>query len=571
MSMGLGSFLEMKTDEQRTAMSFIDTTMKMRKEASAKKVVLAWGLLNVSLAGMIYTEMTGKMISTYYNITYWPLWYIEFALASLFTLNALFDFWRYFKYTMASPNITLSPSQQKLLGVPYSVVQSSPPQELVANKVLTSTPSPSMQGQNVLSYSPSRSPNSCPKFSASCIGGYSPQIQAMLPTGSSPFTAAVTFSNSYTKMTSYSPTPNSPQHPNNLGPVESSGLRSRYRSSPHAYSSPADKEDYINDLKLLDTFLRGEEEKQHRTQLGSPDSSSPSNSSTFWNYSRSVGDYAHTLRKFQYQLACRSQAPSTHKDEADLSSKHAAEEVWARVTMNRQLLDHMDTWTAKIRNWVSETILVPLVNEMNSVNAQMRRLGCPELQIGESSISSLKQAALVKAPLIPTLHPIVQYLDITPNQEYLFERIKELSHGGCMSSFRWNAGGDFKGRKWDTDLPTDAAIIMHIFCTYLDARLPPHPKYPDGKTFTSQHFVLTPDKPDTSNENVFCIHQSSINPPYYELVYQKHIYNLPKGRNNLFHTLLMFLYIIKSKESGMLGRVNLGLSGVNILWIFGDL
>ncbi len=32
----------------------------------------------------------------------------------------------------------------------------------------------------------------------------------------------------------------------------------------------------------------------------------------------------------------------------------------------------------------------------------------------------------------------------------------------------------------------------------------------------------------------------------------------------------MFLYIIKTKESGMLGRVNLGLSGVNVLWIFGD-
>lgn len=44
--------------------------------------------------------------------------------------------------------------------------------------------------------------------------------------------------------------------------------------------------------------------------------------------------------------------------------------------------------------------------------------------IAEASISSLKQAALVKAPLIPTLNTIVQYLDLTPNQEYLVERIK---------------------------------------------------------------------------------------------------------------------------------------------------
>lgn len=44
--------------------------------------------------------------------------------------------------------------------------------------------------------------------------------------------------------------------------------------------------------------------------------------------------------------------------------------------------------------------------------------------VAEASISSLKQAALVKAPLIPTLNAIVQYLDLTPNQEYLVERIK---------------------------------------------------------------------------------------------------------------------------------------------------
>lgn len=61
--------------------------------------------------------------------------------------------------------------------------------------------------------------------------------------------------------------------------------------------------------------------------VGSPDSTSPSTSPTFWNYSRSVGDYAQTLKKFQYQLACRSQAPCANKDEADLSSKQAAEEV----------------------------------------------------------------------------------------------------------------------------------------------------------------------------------------------------------------------------------------------------
>lgn len=51
-------------------------------------------------------------------------------------------------------------------------------------------------------------------------------------------------------------------------------------------------------------------------------------------------------------------------------------------------------------------------------------MGAACSRVAEASISSLKQAALVKAPLIPTLNAIVQYLDLTPNQEYLVERIK---------------------------------------------------------------------------------------------------------------------------------------------------
>lgn len=52
------------------------------------------------------------------------------------------------------------------------------------------------------------------------------------------------------------------------------------------------------------------------------------------------------------------------------------------------------------------------------------------------------------------------------------------------------------------DLFVFTQIIMHVFCTYLDSRLPPHPKYPDGKTFTSQHFIQTPDKPGTGIRRV---------------------------------------------------------------------
>ncbi|RXM35923.1 Transmembrane protein 209 [Acipenser ruthenus] len=435
----------------------IDRTIRIRREEQARKVVLAWGVLNVSLAGMIYTEMTGKMLSKYCNITYWPLWYIG--------------------------------------------IQASPPQKPENQEKPSPTQSSPVQGQSVLSYSPSRAPSASPKFSPGCITGYSPPLQSPSPAGSGSYSSSVAYSasNSFSKVVSYSQTPGSPPYPSSIGPAEGSNLRSRYRTSPTVFNSPGGKEDYMADLKSLEMFLRSEEEKRHRSQLGSPEAVSPSNSPTFWNYSRSVGDYAQTLRKFQYQLACRSQAPSANKDETDLGSKHAAEEVWARVTVNRQLLDRIDSWTAKLRNWINETILVPLVKEIDSVNTLLRRMGCPELQTGEASISSLKQAALVKASLIPTLNAIVQYLDITSNQEYLVERIKGGKGCKCTSkndSVHFKEGLLlFHGSDKDV-LGIKIKIIMHVLCTYLDSRLPPHPKYPDGKTFTSQHFIQTPDKPE---------------------------------------------------------------------------
>jgi len=43
--------------------------------------------------------------------------FTELVLASLFSLNALFDFWKYFKYTMAPSTIAVSPTQHHLLGL----------------------------------------------------------------------------------------------------------------------------------------------------------------------------------------------------------------------------------------------------------------------------------------------------------------------------------------------------------------------------------------------------------------------------------------------------------------------
>ena len=87
------------------------------------------------------------------------------------------------------------------------VVQTTPPRDLAAAQIPPSPPS-SIQGQSVLSYSPSRSPSTSPKFTTSCITGYSPQLQGLSSGGSGSYSPGVTYSpiSGYNKVGLLSPT-----------------------------------------------------------------------------------------------------------------------------------------------------------------------------------------------------------------------------------------------------------------------------------------------------------------------------------------------------------------------------
>ena len=75
----------------------------------------------------------------------------------------------------------------------------------------------------------------------------------------------------------------------------------------------------------------------------------------------------------------------------------------------------------------------------------------------------------------------------------------------------------------------------------------------------------------SSSTRSIVILQSAERPPHFFLQLDgKERLEISAGRNNLFHTLLFFLHYIKSKESGQLGRINLGISGVNMLWVINN-
>lgn len=244
---------------------------------------------------------------------------------------------------------------------------------------------------------------------------------------------------------------------------------------------------------------------------------------------------------------------------------HAFFQVWSKLGIKRE---DLDLWRENCRKWLAETVVGPVAKEIESINDTLCKIGSSDFQIGSMSLGMLRQVAKSKLQYVPTLGMVIPYLELSSKQEYLVQRIKELAKGGYISAYRWNAGGTWKGRSWDQDLPTDSQIVMHLLCTYLDSHIPPNPRFPGGRSFSDQYFLKAPDKP-AAKKSDFCIYQASVNPPQYKVLLKEMCIEIPKGRNNLFHSLVAFLHHIKTHENSMLGQVNLELSGMNILWIVG--
>lgn len=514
--------------------TIVEDILQRKIAISKSKWALPWALINFATATLLYFDINHGSISRCFRGNPPVIWFIETIVAVVFTLNAVFNIYLYLWPTVGQSPLELSPTYRKLFRIKDN--------DIGFKAALTE-------------FNRTSSPKS--------------KIPTVMPTFVLPSANVSHISNSSSFSSSGS----------SLDYLGNSLSSSNFMSSPNA-SIPSNSWMFVNypsPYQLQNTSSTSypfynpmNENSRLRNRWDSTLSSSgqsecsSGNISSFWNYPHSSMSFTPILRKYQYQSASRSPQSSTiHDNDPDSSATRSGDGMWNKLKISE---DQLIIWVANLRKWISQTILVKLVSEIEVINDDLRRLGSAELQIGEVSLTTLRQVSLTKSQHLPTLNGLLPYLDITSNQEYLIHRLKELAKSGCMSEFHWNGGGNFKGKSWSDHLPTDCAIVMHVFCTYMDSRLPPDPHYPDGKTFTSQYFKKTPDKLDI-NKDTLCIYQSRIIPPHYRVVIGEDIWDFAKGRNNMFFTILFFLLHVKTELCGMLGRVNLGPSGVNILWI----
>ncbi|XP_039251022.1 transmembrane protein 209-like [Styela clava] len=560
----------------------ISSTLRYKKSLSASRFQCVWGLLDVFIFFLLLFEVKTQYLQLQFVGESDVFRYFLIGICASFAVSAVVNFLQAIQSVSVRQPI-LSPKQKQLLGIMQdgtSDFKTQPDVQSVGSirqplniSALTSSTPTQQQRPSPISHSPhlspltlgrplSNSPTSSPNISQNAA-------QKFYKSQNASYIAA---QRRFSPNTQGSPITNLGMNLDGSSYHDSSGGGSpflRHRRSPYR-NSPLSPDDFMVDQKTLNMHLRSHhlEKEQQRLQMLSLENSFNSSAGK-WGFSKSsFMETSQELLKNVYQMATPSPKSTTsRKDDKDAATKYAALEYWKKYGITA---DDLSEWTARTRRWISATLLLQLVAEIQKINSSLKKLGCPEIQVGESSISSLKQIIASRGAQIPNLIRLLPYLEVTSNQEYLISRLKRLASGGYMSEFKWNSGGEVKGRKWADDMPTDCEIIMHVFCVYMDSHLPADPRFPDGKTFSSKYFVRAPDKPKPVTDDAFIIHQSKINPPDFRIIGHDSDYNVPPGRNNIFHALLLFLHDVKEKKDGMLGQVNLGASGINILWILED-
>ena len=572
----------------RSEAAVVQSSYEKYKSSRRVRSGLFWAFMNLILAAFAVSEILYGNIFQSLNVTYQAVfWYIEVIVAIWCSLRFLSEMLVILSWLMESP-IILTTKQYQLLAVNprdsrFSPVKPNTPQDPLHEH------SPCTDTHNMSPVIPISSPSTVSNPWSMTTSPTSP-MQSVSPAKSFGMTSynmsASPYGSGYqTDMSTYHTATgnmtlrnrlmgnNSPYSPSKFSPVHYNDITMTSLDTSHLnkYPSPSSSpfsDDRIRNVDALNSYLQAEDDRRDMSHRDGY--SSMANTSGLMNMSHSPYQWHPSYTEYStplsvYKIGTRSPLTATAKDEDEFGHMSPqAEELWLKFGATRQ---DLDIWTENLRKWISQTVLCKLVKEMDEINVSLQKMGSSELQIGLISLGSLRQVSTSKAEHVPTLAAVLPYLELSYNQEYLVKRIKELGQDSCMGAYRWKSGSDYRGRRWDQDLPTDAQIVMHVFCTYMDSRLPTDARFQDGRTFTGLYFLKNLDKPESRKRDL-AIHRFRQNPPHFKVISGDEVHDVGQGRNNLFHSIILFLLMVKRKQHGMLGRVNLGPSGVNILAIF---
>lgn len=320
----------------------------------------------------------------------------------------------------------------------------------------------------------------------------------------------------------------------------------------------------------------------------------------YTNYTSTWGGYGNldfessTIPK--YMTAVREPEPSTHPSPFMRSGGYSQDDLLNELGIYSEFED----WREQLRLWLSSGLIGKLVQRIELNDAVLDNLQLPNLKIRVSTISQQiigvtplpTQLTLPNGTRLRTIADLMManpemnkiiterlnleaYVVLSKDypRDYIVDRIKTLSQGEVLSSFSWNSGGKWGNREWKSDkLPTDAELVMHIFCTFFDEQLMlDNPTLQNTRPFTERHHISEVSGPakDLDSLGSIILRRVSKYPPYWNLLIQmdgkKKTWEVSQGHYNMFDTMLLFLYYVKRYQSGYLRSLNLSGKSIGLL------
>lgn len=281
------------------------------------------------------------------------------------------------------------------------------------------------------------------------------------------------------------------------------------------------------------------------------------------------------LQEFTKQVSPPSivKSPSHINDIPELAPKYRASPS-PRVVMNRTddsdvksdiynepaVSKNIDIWVENIMKWICKHILKDLYKKIKKYENQLQLI---------KDISDLKstpqptQSTLGQFQTTSTLSTWKPTIQLNTQQQqqqqqqqqddrsekeeiyeylksfgseflYVYERIGTLQSDNVMKEFKWDGGGSYNGKPWTKELPCDAQIVMNLFCEHLNLIS----TFRDSSRLT----ILLSHNQDIPNKTG--IKMKETYPPYYILYDSGKDIPLKKGRQNVFHAICLFLYLV---------------------------
>ncbi|KAK9805074.1 hypothetical protein WJX73_000434 [Symbiochloris irregularis] len=309
--------------------------------------------------------------------------------------------------------------------------------------------------------------------------------------------------------------------------------------------------------------------------------------------------------KYQPSLQPRD-APAPLRGDTQLlpSSQQVIDALLQRLQCNRDMLD---AWTERLREWFAQWVIGELLRLLSKshkdVTSSAAKLGAPAIrcdpldiaeaiqgndlaQLRQQLTQMLSQQGGTHTQQTPLLYSCLEaihthqslnaflngdsphYMLPTTPRGYIISRLRDLGKGSCLQAYVWNGGGEWGGRPWTPDLPTDSALLLYTFCAYLQS---PRWRFsldePMGAGTTPLLFGALPIRPPDSFDGVLVVRPTSFpsagnavlalhvasRHPHFTLVMSGDITTTLCSYVGLFHTLLLFMQHARLERGGIVG------------------